>query len=76
MKEAYTKLFLTNGYRIIYVGDGFSDISPAKHAHHIFATSELLAYCKEANLNYTPFADFNDVVRGLELLEQESEKEI
>lgn len=68
-KEAYVRSFLANGYRVIYVGNGLSDISPAKLAHHIFARDELLAYCKEASLNCTPFIDLNDVVRGLELLE-------
>jgi len=67
-KETYTRLFLSNDYRVIYIGNGISDASPAKRAHHIFATGELLTYCKQANLNCTPFADLNDVVRGLELL--------
>ena len=67
-KEAYIKLFLGKGYRIVYVGNGASDIPSAKLAHHIFATGELLTYCKETNLSYTPFADLHDVVRGLEFL--------
>ena len=67
-KEAYIRLFLKRGYRIVYVGNGISDGLPAKLAHHIFAIGELLNYCKETNLNCTPFADLNDVVRGLELL--------
>jgi len=50
------------------VGNGISDIFPAKQAHHVFATGELLAYCKETNFNCTSFVDLNDVVRGLELL--------
>ena len=67
-KETYIRLFLRNGYRVVYVGNGISDTSPAKLAHHIFATGELLNYCKETNLNCTPFVDLNDVVKGLELL--------
>ena len=67
-KEAYIRLFLKEGYRVVYIGNGLSDSFPAKQAHHVFATSELLTYCKETNLNCTPFADFNDVIRGLELL--------
>ena len=67
-KEAYIRLFLRSGYCVVYVGNGISDASPAKQAHHIFATGELLNYCKETNLNCTPFADLNDVVSGLELL--------
>jgi len=67
-KEAYIRSFLSKGYRVVYIGNGNSDASPAKQAHHIFATGELLAHCKQTELNCTPFADLNDVVRGLELL--------
>lgn len=68
-KEAYTELFLRNGYRVVYVGNGISDSYPARRAHHIFATGDLLERCKEMNLDCTPFDDLNDVVRGLELLQ-------
>ena len=67
-KEAYTRFFLSQGYRVVYIGDGASDCSPASQAHHIFARDDLLAYCKKDNLGCTPFDDLNDVVRGLELL--------
>ncbi len=67
-KEAYVRLFLGRGYRLIYAGNGISDLSPARQAHHIFATGELLTYCKEMNLNCTPFIDLNDIIRGLEFL--------
>ena len=67
-KEAYIRLFLGRGYRVVYIGNGMSDASPAKQAYHIFATGELLDYCKETNLNCTPFIALNDVVSGLELL--------
>jgi len=67
-KEAYVSLFLGRGYRLIYAGNGISDVSPARQAHHIFATGELLTYCKEMNLNCTPFIDLNDIIRGLEFL--------
>ena len=66
-KEAYIRSFLSRGYRVVYIGNGISDTLPAKQAYHIFATDELLTYCKEENLNCTPFVDLNDVVRRLEL---------
>ena len=68
VKEAYTKSFLKLGYRVIYTGNGDSDVAPAKYAHHVFATDELLAYCRENNLNYKPFDNFIDVVRDLNLM--------
>jgi 2-hydroxy-3-keto-5-methylthiopentenyl-1-phosphate phosphatase len=67
-KEAYTRLFLGRDYRVVYIGNGASDVPPAKLAHHVFATGELITSSKETNLNCTPFVDLNDVVSGLELL--------
>ena len=67
-KEAYIRLFLSRGYRVVYAGNGISDVPAAKLAYRIFATGELLACCKQANLNCIPFVDLNDIVRGLELL--------
>jgi len=68
LKETYIKLFLKQGYRVIYVGNGDSDITPARYAHHIFARGELLVYCKENKLECKPFNDFAEVVEALELL--------
>jgi len=67
-KEAYIESFLKLGYQVIYIGNGDSDIAPAKYAHHVFATGELLAYCRENNLKCKPFENFTDAVRELELL--------
>jgi len=67
-KEAYTKSFLKLGYKVIYVGNGDSDVAPAKHAHRVFATGDLLAYCRENDLKYKPFDNFIDVVRELNLM--------
>jgi len=67
-KEAYVRLFRDRGYQVIYAGNGISDAAPSRQAHWVFATGELLTYCREMNLNCTPFIDLNDVIRGLELL--------
>jgi 2-hydroxy-3-keto-5-methylthiopentenyl-1-phosphate phosphatase len=68
VKEAYIKSFLKLGYKVIYVGNGDSDIAPAKYAHHVFATGDLLAHCKQNNLDCKPFENFFDVVRELNLM--------
>jgi 2-hydroxy-3-keto-5-methylthiopentenyl-1-phosphate phosphatase len=65
-KEAYIESFLRLGYRVIYIGNGDSDVAPAKYAHHVFATGDLLAYGKENNLNCKPFKDFREVIEHLE----------
>jgi len=67
-KDAYIKQFLSQGYRVVYVGNGVSDMSAARYAHHIFAIDDLLDCCRQENKDCTPFADLNDVVRGLESL--------
>ena len=65
-KGAYVNSFLEEGYRIIYAGNGTSDISPARQCHYVFATGTLLDYCKQINLGCTAFNDFNQVVSVLE----------
>ncbi len=67
-KEAYTKLFLTQGYQVVCIGNGPSDYYPAALAQHVFARDGLADICKEKKLKYQPFGDLNDVVRGLEKL--------
>ena len=67
-KETYTRWFLGQRYRVIYIGNGDSDIVPARHAHYVFATDELLAFFRENNLECQPFRTFFDVIRGLELI--------
>jgi 2-hydroxy-3-keto-5-methylthiopentenyl-1-phosphate phosphatase len=67
-KEAYIKSFLKLGYRVIYMGNGDSDVAPAKYAHHVFATGDLLVYCRENNLKHKPFETFLDAIRELNLM--------
>ena len=64
-KEAYTQSFLKLGYRVIYIGNGDSDVAPIEYAHHVFATGDLLAHCRGNNLKCKPFETFFDVVREL-----------
>jgi len=65
-KRAYVELHLGKGYRLAYIGDGYSDIVPAGLANYIFARDDLLAHCQQNKLKCTPFDDLNDVVKGLE----------
>jgi 2-hydroxy-3-keto-5-methylthiopentenyl-1-phosphate phosphatase len=67
-KEAHTELLQGRGYSIVYVGNGLSDLYPARLASHVFATGDLLRRCRETKLECTPFSDLNDVVSGLEVL--------
>jgi len=67
-KEAYINLFLKQGYRLIYAGNGDSDIYPAKYAHQVFARGELLNYYRQNNLNCQAFSDLSDIIKALRLL--------
>ncbi len=67
-KGAWADSFLGEGYRILYVGNGTSDLSPARRCHHIFATGSLLAHCQRLNLNCTPFTDFKEIASTIEAM--------
>ena len=67
-KEAYTELLKKSGYDVIYVGNGASDIFSARQARHVFAVDELLKRCHQEKVPCTPFKDFYDVIKGLEVL--------
>ena len=67
-KEAYTKLFLTQGYQVVCLGNGPSDYFPAALSQHVFARDGLMDICKEKKLKCQPYEDLNDVVRGLKKL--------
>jgi 2-hydroxy-3-keto-5-methylthiopentenyl-1-phosphate phosphatase len=66
-KLSWVKKFLNEGYRVVYIGDGNSDFVPAQQCHHIFATASLLIHCQQNDVACTPFADFNDVIKAMEL---------
>jgi HAD superfamily phosphoserine phosphatase-like hydrolase len=66
-KEFYSKYLREKGYGVMYyVGNGVSDIYPARYADHIFAIDGLLEQCNLKKLECTPFNDLFDVIRELE----------
>lgn len=67
-KEAYTDMLVKKGYRIIYIGDGSSDIHPSRKAKYVCATSVLLESYRAENLECHPFNDFFDVIKAIESL--------
>jgi len=62
-KLSWTKKFLNEGYRVVYIGDGNSDFVPAQESHYIFATGSLLRHCQRNYIACTPFDDFHDIVK-------------
>jgi 2-hydroxy-3-keto-5-methylthiopentenyl-1-phosphate phosphatase len=67
-KEAYTRFLKNDGYDVIYIGNGASDIFAARQAGHIFAIDKLLKRCRRENVPCIPFRNFYDVIEGLESL--------
>ncbi|MDZ4230504.1 MAG: MtnX-like HAD-IB family phosphatase [Dehalococcoidales bacterium] len=61
-KGAYVNSFLGEGYCVVYMGNGTSDILASKDCHHIFATSTLLSHCERTGRECTPFTDFAEVL--------------
>lgn len=66
MKEKHTLNFIRQGYKVIYIGNGKSDINPLHHAFLGFATGKLARYCQKKNLDCLPFDDFFEVMKVLQ----------
>jgi 2-hydroxy-3-keto-5-methylthiopentenyl-1-phosphate phosphatase len=67
-KEAYTRHFLKQGYRIVYLGNGASDFAPARMCSRIFSIENLTKACEANGVNCTPFIDLHEVARALKKL--------
>jgi len=56
----------SQGYQVVYVGDGISDFGAARVADFVFARDSLLKVCRDAGIRHEPFEDFLDVRHGVE----------
>ena len=74
-KETYARLFLSRGYRLVYIGNGMSDAYPARLCDHVFATGEMGKRCGELGIKYTSFEDLREVAEALEKLSGELSEE-
>jgi 2-hydroxy-3-keto-5-methylthiopentenyl-1-phosphate phosphatase len=68
-KKAYLRSFIKRGYRVIYIGNGASDVASAQLADYVFATSAMLAGCQRQRLKCTAFSSLRDIIRGLQLID-------
>lgn len=59
--EALTR----NEYRVIYIGDGFSDLCAAPRAHQVFAKGVLARHCLDRRVPHQVFDTLDDVARAL-----------
>ena len=56
--------------RVIYIGNGPSDIPAAKMAEIAFATGPMLKLCRERGIDCIPFEELTDIVKELKKLYQ------
>jgi len=66
LKESFVDYFLSQGYRIVYIGDGASDFKPARKCQKIFARETLLQKCEAAGVPNTGYGDFHQIIKKLE----------
>jgi len=64
-KEAYSRFFMGQGYRILYAGNGASDAPAASLAEHAFATDSLITRLSALGVTYTGFNRLDEVVNSL-----------
>ena len=53
------------GHRVVYIGDGDSDLCPAVEADVVFAKERLAELCDSEAIPYHPFGTFADVEREM-----------
>lgn len=60
--------------RVLYIGDGYTDLCPAQHADILFATGRLADECAAAGRTFTRYQTFFDIGHTLEeLIESEQD---
>lgn len=65
-KTGLIKRLAKTGYRIVYIGDGYSDICPAEYSDMVFAKNDLAHLCQDKTIPYFQYKDFSDVIRIME----------
>jgi 2-hydroxy-3-keto-5-methylthiopentenyl-1-phosphate phosphatase len=60
-KEKFVEEYIRENYQVVYIGNGTSDLSPAKGAHRVFATESLLENCRLTGLACIPFLSFYEI---------------
>jgi 2,3-diketo-5-methylthio-1-phosphopentane phosphatase len=56
----------------VFIGDGNSDCCGAVVCDYIFAKNDLADYCEANHIEYFPFRDFHDVIKGIAAIRNSS----
>jgi 2-hydroxy-3-keto-5-methylthiopentenyl-1-phosphate phosphatase len=60
--------------RVVYIGDGYTDLCPVQHADAVFATGRLAQECADRKRPFIPFQTFSDIEHELaKLIEPEQD---
>ena len=62
-KGAHARRVREEGFRVVMVGDGFSDRCAARVADHVIARGDLLAFCVATGIAAESFVDFAAVTQ-------------
>ncbi len=65
-KESYVRYYKNKGNLVAYVGDGISDIIPAREADFSLGRSSLLDHARKEGTDCHPFESFDDVTKIIE----------
>ena len=57
--------FRQKGHHVFFAGDGSSDFEAAEHADVVFAHRALARHCKEQNIPFRDFKDFEEMHRAV-----------
>lgn len=49
-----------------YIGDGNSDKESAQYCDYIFAKDDLLKFCEKERISFSPYNNFNDVIKKID----------
>lgn len=52
---------ISPGYTSVYIGDGYSDLCPARYANILFAKSDLAQLCRQEGLAFHYYNNFYDI---------------
>ncbi|MBA7573379.1 2-hydroxy-3-keto-5-methylthiopentenyl-1-phosphate phosphatase [subsurface metagenome] len=69
VREGFKKKYLAwlrkRGGRVVYIGDGLSDLEAARAADCVFATGHLHSLLNTSSVRHHTFSDFHDILRQI-----------
>ena len=72
-KDSYVAHFKSQGNTVVFVGDGLSDLGPARLADHVIARDGLADDMERLGLPYSRFETFRDVGEHVERIRKNLE---